>query len=183
MAATAREDPRRHVCETQGPLHRRRLQPQVLVSYKQGLLGTEDFFAPEHKAITNPSGKPMEIGSTLQDRSWGYHATNRNISPDEAWAKRIAARQGPANLLLNSGPMPDGSIPPVHAQALREMGARIRRDGFPAGGGLVERRCSDAHSRSPARERREPVGVGCRRANAQGARLLAREGPRSAPVG
>ncbi|HNT36086.1 MAG TPA: alpha-L-fucosidase, partial [bacterium] len=27
-----------------------RLQPQALVSYKQGLLGTEDFFAPEHKA-------------------------------------------------------------------------------------------------------------------------------------
>lgn len=115
--------------------HIHRLQPQVLVSYKQGLLGTEDFFAPEHKAITNPSGKPMEICSTLQDRSWGYHATNRNISPDEAWAKLVAARQGPANLLLNSGPMPDGSIPPVHAQVLREMGARIRRDGFPAAGG------------------------------------------------
>jgi hypothetical protein len=29
------------------------LQPQVLVSYKQGLLGTEDFFAPEHKSIAN----------------------------------------------------------------------------------------------------------------------------------
>ena len=28
-----------------------RLQPQVLVSYKQGLLGAEDFFAPEHKVL------------------------------------------------------------------------------------------------------------------------------------
>ena len=25
-----------------------RLQPQTLVSYKQGLTGTEDYFAPEH---------------------------------------------------------------------------------------------------------------------------------------
>lgn len=40
--------------------HIHRLQPQVLVSYKQGLLDTEDFFAPEHKAVDNPSGKPME---------------------------------------------------------------------------------------------------------------------------
>ena len=27
------------------------VQPQVLVSYKQGLLGTEDFQAPEHQAV------------------------------------------------------------------------------------------------------------------------------------
>lgn len=114
--------------------HIHRLQPQVLVSYKQGLLGTEDFFAPEHKAIGNPSGKPMEICSTLQDRSWGYHATNRNLSTDEAWAKLVAARQGNANLLLNSGPMGDGAIPPAHAAVLRDLGTRLRRDGFPAAG-------------------------------------------------
>jgi alpha-L-fucosidase len=111
--------------------HIHRLQPQVLVSYKQGLLGTEDFFAPEHKAITNPTGKPMEICSTLQEKSWGYHATNQNISVDEAWAKLVAARQGHANLLLNSGPMGDGSIPPEHARVLRALGDRIRREGFP----------------------------------------------------
>ncbi len=114
--------------------HIHRLQPQVLVSYKQGLLDTEDFFAPEHKAIGNPSGKPMEICSTLQDKSWGYHATNRNITTDEAWAKLVAARQGNANLLLNSGPMPDGSIAPAHARVLRELGERLRRDGFPPAG-------------------------------------------------
>ncbi len=114
--------------------HIHRLQPQVLVSYKQGLLGTEDFFAPEHKAITNPSGKPMEICSTLQDKSWGYHATNRNLTTDEAWAKLAAARQGRANLLLNTGPRGDGSIHPEHARVLRELGARIRRDGFPLAG-------------------------------------------------
>jgi alpha-L-fucosidase len=111
--------------------HIHRLQPQVLVSYKQGLLGTEDFFAPEHKAIAHATGKPMEICSTLQDRSWGYHATNPHISVEAAWAKLVAARQGRANLLLNSGPMGDGSIPPEHARVLRALGDRIRREGFP----------------------------------------------------
>jgi alpha-L-fucosidase len=108
-----------------------RLQPQVLVSYKQGLLGTEDFFAPEHKAVGNPAGKPMEICSTLQEGSWGYHAGKRHLTTDEAWAKLAAARQVPANLLLNSGPLPDGSIPPPHDRVLRDIGARLRRDGFP----------------------------------------------------
>lgn len=109
-----------------------RLQPQVLVSYKQGLLGTEDFFAPEHKAVTAEGGKPMEICSTLQEGSWGYHADKRNISTDEAWNKLSAAGFAHANLLLNSGPLPDGSISPAHVQVLREMGERIRKEGYPA---------------------------------------------------
>ena len=39
-------------------------QPQVLVSYKQGLLGTEDFQAPEHKPV-DETGKPTEICTTM----------------------------------------------------------------------------------------------------------------------
>jgi alpha-L-fucosidase len=110
-----------------------RLQPQVLVSYKQGLLGTEDFFAPEHKAIGNPSGKPMEICSTLQDGSWGYDEQRRHLTVEEAWAKLVAARQAGANLLLNTGPLPDGSIHPQDVATLRAMGRRIRAQGWPPG--------------------------------------------------
>ena len=112
--------------------HIHRLQPQVLVSYKQGLLGTEDFFAPEHKAVENPSGKPMEICSTLQEKSWGYNAQARHISTDEAWAKLVAASTAGANLLLNTGPLPDGSIPQEHVRVLRALGQCIRADGWPA---------------------------------------------------
>jgi len=108
-----------------------RLQPQVLVSYKQGLIGTEDYLAPEHKAVANAPAKPMEICSTLQEGSWGYHAGKRNLTADEAWEKLVSARRIPANLLLNSGPMPNGAIPPTHADVLREMGRRIRESGFP----------------------------------------------------
>ena len=112
--------------------HIHRAQPQVLVSYKQGLLGSEDFFAPEHKAVAVSGDKPMEICSTLQEGSWGYNTQKRNLTTDEAWAKLAAARSANANLLLNTGPMPDGSIHPQHARVLREIGQRIRQGGFPA---------------------------------------------------
>ncbi len=111
--------------------HIHRLQPQVLVSYKQGLLGTEDFFAPEHKAVENPAGKPMEICSTLQEKSWGYNAQARHINTDEAWAKLVAASTAGASLLLNTGPLPDGSIPTEHVRVLRALGRRIRAEGWP----------------------------------------------------
>ena len=111
--------------------HIHRLQPQVLISYKQGLLGSEDFFAPEHKAVAVTGDKPMEICSTLQEGSWGYHHDKRNLTTEEAWAKIVAARAANANLLLNTGPLPDGSIPPQHARVLREIGERIRKQGFP----------------------------------------------------
>lgn len=113
--------------------HIRRLQPQVLVSYKQGLLGTEDFFAPEHKAIPRTGDKPMEICSTLQEGSWGYSEKARHLSADEAWTKLVAARAAGANLLLNTGPLPDGSIHPQHVTVLRELGRRIRTQGWPPG--------------------------------------------------
>lgn len=107
------------------------LQPQVLVSYKQGLLYTEDFFAPEHKAIPEAHGKPMEICSTLQHKGWGYTADSPHLTPDEAWAKLAAARASGANLLLNTGPFGDGSIHPEDVATLREVGRRIRSDGYP----------------------------------------------------
>ena len=107
------------------------MQPQVLVSYKQGLLGNEDFFAPEHKAVENPSGKPMEICTTLQERSWGVNEGARRLSAGEAWEKLAVARSIPANLLLNTGPLGDGSIHPHDDGVLREIGRRIKEQGFP----------------------------------------------------
>jgi len=114
-----------------------RLQPQVLVSYKQGLLGTEDFLAPEHKAVPASPGKPMEICTTLQEGSWGYKKDARHLSPDEAWERLRVARKAGANLLLNTGPLADGSIHPTDAATLRALGKRIRQDGFPTGAGAA----------------------------------------------
>ncbi len=106
--------------------HIHSLQPQVLVSYKQGLLGTEDFFAPERKGIPNTSGKPLEICDTLQEKAWGYSREARHRGPDEVMEMLRAARSQNANLLLNTGPLPDGSIHPGDIATLRETGRRLR---------------------------------------------------------
>ena len=108
-----------------------RLQPQVLVSYKQGLLGTEDFFAPEHRGIQNTTGKPMEICTTLQRNGWGYVKDSPHLGADDVMPKLGQAAHQKANLLLNTGPLPDGSIHAGDAATLREVGERIRKDGFP----------------------------------------------------
>jgi alpha-L-fucosidase len=131
--------------------HIHRLQPHVLVSYKQGLIGTEDFFAPEHRAVSNPAAKPMEICSTLQQGSWGFSAEKRNLTTDEAWAKLVAAAQAKANLLLNTGPRRDGSIHPQHVQVLREIGARIRKNGFPVSAAAPEQEKTGAPTPSQTR--------------------------------
>jgi alpha-L-fucosidase len=109
--------------------HIHSLQPQVLVSYKQGLLGTEDFMAPERHWKGVPE-KPLEICNTLQGNSWGYDRADEgnHRGPDEAMAMLAKARSMPANLLLNTGPLPDGSIHPVDVATLKEVGRRLKTE-------------------------------------------------------
>ncbi len=126
--------------------HIHSLQPQVLVSYKQGVTGTEDFFAPEHgvptgeeddarthgKLKANPNA-PIEVCTTMVPHCWGYAANmaGKHLTQEQVWQElRSAARQG-YNLLLNSGPLPDGSIDPEDEQVLRAVGQRLKREGFP----------------------------------------------------
>jgi len=107
-------------------------QPQVLVSYKQGLLGTEDFMAPERHWKGKPE-KPLEICDTLQPRGWGYIKADdgKHKTADQVMEMLTKARSLPANLLLNTGPLPDGAISPEDVATLREVGKRLRQDGFP----------------------------------------------------
>ena len=120
------------------------LQPQTLVSYKQGLLGTEDFFAPEHGIpvgqeakragkMTAEDNRPREICTTMCPKSWGYLEAGRgeHKTVQEVWDTLKNAGAAKANLLLNSGPMPDGSIDPEDEPVLREVGRRIREEGYP----------------------------------------------------
>ena len=111
----------------------RRIQPQCLISYKNGLLGTEDFRAPEYKA-TEETDKPIEICTTLfPPKLWGYSAelVKQSKTADEVWELLRDARHKKANLLLNTGPRGDGSIDSIHEKVLREVGARLRREEFP----------------------------------------------------
>ncbi len=103
--------------------HIHAMQPQVLVSYKQGLLGTEDFMAPEHKAVE--TDKPLEICTTMQNNGWGYVKDAKHLTADEVMERLAQARQAKANLLLNTGPLGDGSIHPHDAAVFREVGKRL----------------------------------------------------------
>lgn len=108
-------------------------QPQVLVAYKQGLLGTEDFVSFEHRPLESDE-RPAEICTTMTPKSWGYlaEAKGKHLTADEVWEKLREAGRHECNLLLNTAPLPNGSIDPEDEQVLREVGLRLRREGFPS---------------------------------------------------
>jgi len=108
--------------------HIHSLQPQVLVSYKQGLLGTEDFKAPE-RHFKGVSEIPLELCDTLQPYSWGHDSTNDGAhkSADQVMEMVANAKAMKANLLLNTGPLPDGSIHPEDMETLIEVGRRLEK--------------------------------------------------------
>jgi alpha-L-fucosidase len=122
----------------------RSLQPQCLISFKQGANGDEDFAAPErgmaaHRfksevalaAWEKNKSKHGEICSTLQQRVWGYNKAEdgRHKTADEVIKMLAEARQSGANLLLNTGPLPDGSIPPEDVTTLRAVGRALACQG------------------------------------------------------
>ncbi len=108
--------------------HIHSLQPQVLVSYKQGLTGTEDFIAPE-RHWKNKIDKPIEICDTLQPGQWFYNKAfdGKHKSTSEVMAMLSGAEKIGANLLLNTGPLPDGSIHPEDIKTLRGVGKLLRK--------------------------------------------------------
>jgi len=107
--------------------HIHSLQPQTLVSYKQGLLGTEDFKAPE-RHFNEITDIPLEVCNTLQPRSWGYDRNDDegHKTPDEVMEMLNHTKEMGANLLLNIGPLPDGTVFPDDVRTLREVGNRLK---------------------------------------------------------
>jgi alpha-L-fucosidase len=117
------------------------LEPTALISYKQGVLGTEDLIACEGIVHGGTAGfdqlekrnAPREICSNV-GKGWGWNKAfaAQTLTLDQAWKQlRHAAAQN-ANWLANTGPRPDGSINPPHADLFRRLGEKIRKDGLPA---------------------------------------------------
>ncbi len=133
----------------------RRLQPHCLISFKQGATGTEDFAAPERtgqsledrvrKLIGEESAriaarawaanrnKWNEICDSLQPHVWGYQAADdgKHLDAEETLRRLGAALGQRCNLLMNTGPLPEGEIHPDDVATLRECGRRIRAEGWP----------------------------------------------------
>lgn len=121
----------------------RSLQPQCLISFKQGT-GAEDFVAPEglmhtkkeaiaQKAWALNAGKRGDICTNMQTTppAWIYMEGCEHINADQVLGLLADAFAQNANLTLNTGPLPDGSIHPADVASLREAGERIRKHGFP----------------------------------------------------
>ena len=128
----------------------RSIQPNCLISFKQGCTGTEDFAAPERKGrsmadrLRNKYGdlagdlaahaweqnkdKHNEICDTLQPGGWGYRKSDdgKHKTPDQVMEMLKAANDQNCNLLLNTGPLPDGSIHSEDVASLKEVGKRLR---------------------------------------------------------
>lgn len=120
----------------------RSLSPHALISFKQGANGEEDFRAPERNASAIKSNqwpaalvaeeknrnKPVEICNTLQKSAWGYNSSEdgRHKTAEEVLKILEDAKNKGANLLLNTGPLGDGSIPEEDIRTLREVGKQIQ---------------------------------------------------------
>lgn len=120
----------------------------AILSYKQGMLGTEDFFAPEHsmpKEADNNDDveeyqkhndkmgkidkeKIIEVCTTMisDPVSWGYKPNSKHLSVQEVEEKIATAVKENTNLLLNIGLMPDGGIEDVDKEVLLKVGEKIK---------------------------------------------------------
>jgi len=108
----------------------REIQPHILFNGRNGLPG--DFATPEGHLGSPKPWRPWEGCMTLND-CWGYH------SADHAWKTPLqvigllaTCAQGRGNLLLNIGPMGDGSVPEISVRILEEVGAWLKRGGAEA---------------------------------------------------
>jgi alpha-L-fucosidase len=87
----------------------------------------------ENKAGMSPAAVaerlPLETCLTMNE-SWGYNANDKNFkSPEEIIHVLLGAAGRGANLLLNVGPGPDGTIGPEFTGRLREVGRWLENNG------------------------------------------------------
>jgi len=128
----------------------RKIQPNCLISFKQGCTGTEDFAAPERKGRSmadrlrrrygdevgnlvsqvweKNKDKHNEICDTLQPGGWSYRKTDdgKHKTPEEVLEMLEAAGDQNCNLLLNTGPLPDGSIHSEDIVTLKKVGEQLK---------------------------------------------------------
>ena len=129
-------------------------QPHALILFKTGATGTEDVLVGERKLESIASyyqgdspeqqrirelaesawrknfRKKAEIAVTSQG-TWEWSPTSKCLPPQALWKMLESASNNNANLLLNFGPRPDGSIPEDVATSFRALGERIHQHGYP----------------------------------------------------
>lgn len=133
------------------------IQPHALVVFKTGASGNEDFItgeremgslaplfksaglskkvqdAADHSWESNKQ-KPAELNIPIQTLGWSYHSSprQRQKSKSEVLDLLNYCAKINANLLLNIGPLPDGTIIEENITVLKQVGEHIQKNGFPA---------------------------------------------------
>ena len=121
--------------QTYGLIHR--LQPQALIGnnhhvkpfpgedfqmFEKGLPGQDPFSKEKHVS----EAIPLEMCETINN-SWGYNRNDRSHKSTKALIHLLVKAAGyNANLLLNVGPRPDGTIQEAHLKRLAEVGQWLR---------------------------------------------------------
>lgn len=120
----------------------RSMNPHALISFKQGANGDEDFSAPERsggakvgqqyeiasEVFELNKNKPKEICNTMQPHAWGYKKSDdgQHKTANEIYEILQQMDSLGANLLLNVGPVANGSFPEEDIVALKEVGRKLR---------------------------------------------------------
>lgn len=144
----------------------RKLQPQCLVSFKQGVTGEEDFMSQEiifeplaerlikggasaqavemSEYVWNKNIKKWnEVCSIMQSKGWSFNkeASHKNVQDVLDLLSYTQAKR--CNLLLNTGPLPDGSVHKEDEKVFRSVGKFIEENGLPTPNGNALQKNTD----------------------------------------
>jgi len=107
------------------------LQPSALIvnNHHQRPFPGEDYQTFERKLPAGDGTLPLEMSETMNG-SWGFNLTDNNYKSAATLIRTLVGAAGRgANLLLNTGPMPDGRIQPENLQTLAEIGSWFKTYG------------------------------------------------------
>ena len=107
----------------------RKLQPGIIINNRSWL--DEDFGTPEENIKVEK--RDWEACMTFNGISWGYldskQALPYSYSPQQILMMLRQCTEGGGNLLLNIGPMADGSVPPEAIEPLTTVGKWLKKNG------------------------------------------------------
>ncbi|ULL15386.1 alpha-L-fucosidase [Paenibacillus sp. H1-7] len=105
----------------------RGLQPHIVINNRSGTV--EDYVTPERKIEASKEGLPWESCLSICPLSWSYVPDSPNRKTAAAIIRDlIEIAAGGGNLLLNTGPKPDGSMNETEIGSILEAGDWVKRN-------------------------------------------------------